>query len=463
MMDVAKPKILLIAILGAIIAISLFNQTQISLSSLDFQLSLGLFKKAETEIMVPPLGTISAKTHLFPIKISLTLNNINFKALEELIVKGIEQQQLFNTIRSELINFLKIYVIKIICLGILGAMTAVFLLHSNNLKSCLVGSLVGLSFSVLLVGTVYFSYDYNKFYNPEYYGALENAPWMIDMLQDSLTKLEQLGEKIETVAQNVDTLYQQLDQTEFVNRNDDDLKILHVSDIHNNPLAFQLVEKIVNSFEVDIIVDTGDMTDFGTPLETLFIDKIESFRIPYLFVAGNHDSPQVINALCKLKNVVNVNGEVINVKGINFVGINDPASISNNVIPPIQVRMAEYVVQLNDVIYSSEVIPDILLVHNPWLAKQFAGRIPTILYGHNHQYTIDTDKGSVLVDAGTTGAAGIRGLATTQEVPYSLVLLSFQKQQSDSGDFSWQLMATDTIKLFNGKSGFTVEHQVYTD
>jgi len=453
----------LIGFLGAVIAIALFNQARASLSSLDFQMSLQLFNKAETEIVVPPLGTVSAKTHLSPVKISLLLNNINLKSAEELLVQEIEQQKIIDNLLMELSQFLKGYVVKIIGLGIVGAMIAVFLHNPGNLKAWMVGGLAGLFFSSTLVGSVYLTYDYSQFYQPQYYGALENAPWVLNTLQEGLTKFGQLGAKIQTVVQNVDTLYRRLDNSDLVGVDDNALRILHVSDIHNNPLAFQLIEKIVHNFEVDIIVDTGDMTDFGTPFEALLADRIESLEVPYLFVAGNHDSPQVIDTLKRLKNVINVSGEIINVQGFNFVGINDPASASNDLILADQTTMAEYARQLKKLIDSAGVVPDLLLVHNPWLAKQFTGQIPLILYGHNHQYEIEINQNTVLVDAGTTGAAGVRGFMTAQEIPYSLVLLNFQKQTAELDGQSWKLESADIIKLFNGKAGFTVEHQAFTD
>ena len=454
---------MLIGFLGAVIAIALFNQARASLSSLDFQMSLQLFNKAETEIVVPPLGTVSAKTHLSPVKISLLLNNINLKSAEELLVQEIEQQKIIDNLLMELSQFLKGYVVKIIGLGIVGAMIAVFLHNPGNLKAWMVGGLAGLFFSSTLVGSVYLTYDYSQFYQPQYYGALENAPWVLNTLQEGLTKFGQLGAKIQTVVQNVDTLYRRLDNSDLVGVDDNALRILHVSDIHNNPLAFQLIEKIVHNFEVDIIVDTGDMTDFGTPFEALLADRIESLEVPYLFVAGNHDSPQVIDTLKRLKNVINVSGEIINVQGFNFVGINDPASASNDLILADQTTMAEYARQLKKLIDSAGVVPDLLLVHNPWLAKQFTGQIPLILYGHNHQYEIEINQNTVLVDAGTTGAAGVRGFMTAQEIPYSLVLLNFQKQTAELDGQSWKLESADIIKLFNGKAGFTVEHQAFTD
>ena len=44
----------------------------------------------------------------------------------------------------------------------------------------------------------------------------------------------------------------------------------------------------------DMIVDTGDLTDFGSPPETAMVQGIRKIGYPYVFVAGNHDSQTVM-------------------------------------------------------------------------------------------------------------------------------------------------------------------------
>ena len=53
----------------------------------------------------------------------------------------------------------------------------------------------------------------------------------------------------------------------------------------------------------DLIIDTGDLTDWGTPLEAEIITRIEELAIPYLFAAGNHEAPDVLARLGQTSNV----------------------------------------------------------------------------------------------------------------------------------------------------------------
>ncbi|KKM10241.1 hypothetical protein SY88_14315 [Clostridiales bacterium PH28_bin88] len=77
-----------------------------------------------------------------------------------------------------------------------------------------------------------------------------------------------------------------------------------------------LVGRIVTLFPVDAIVDTGDLTDYGTPLEALLVKRLGSIAVPYLFVPGNHDSPAVIQELEQLPNVKVLQEDPVYIKGL---------------------------------------------------------------------------------------------------------------------------------------------------
>ncbi|HXH57505.1 hypothetical protein [Iamia sp.] len=46
------------------------------------------------------------------------------------------------------------------------------------------------------------------------------------------------------------------------------MRVLHVSDLHLNPQAFALIERVVDQFGVEVVADTGDINDWGTTFET---------------------------------------------------------------------------------------------------------------------------------------------------------------------------------------------------
>ena len=59
--------------------------------------------------------------------------------------------------------------------------------------------------------------------------------------------LYRAGESVQSLAPDADTV-----------------RVLHVSDLHLNPQAFDVIEQIVDQFAIDVVVDTGDINDWGT-------------------------------------------------------------------------------------------------------------------------------------------------------------------------------------------------------
>ena len=100
--------------------------------------------------------------------------------------------------------------------------------------------------------------------------------------------------------------------------------MLHISDIHDNPLGFDLTARLVKQFDVDAVVDTGDVTTNGTPLEAAQLDRIGQLGVPYVFIRGNHDSASTQAAVAAQKNAVVLDDRVATVAGLTFAGIGDP-------------------------------------------------------------------------------------------------------------------------------------------
>src|SRR5690606_37727877 len=102
------------------------------------------------------------------------------------------------------------------------------------------------------------------------------------------------------------------------------IRVLHVSDIHLNPQAFDLMERTTEQFGIDAVVDTGDLTDWGTDPETQLIDRIGDLDVPYVYVRGNHDSRRTQAAVAAQPNAVVLDGDGAEVAGLQFWGIGDP-------------------------------------------------------------------------------------------------------------------------------------------
>jgi predicted phosphodiesterase len=476
--------IFILIIITTFTFVLLLGDMNFNIKGFEFRLSMEVFDSGLTEINIPPIGIISAKTHQTPLKITVTLINIDIDLLKELIEKPLEQGKLVETIIKEVQWVIFVFVARMLFIAALGGAFAILLLHKRDLFLYFKGSFISFSLMLVLILGSYYTYDVSQFSNPQYRGVIKAAPWMIGFVEEALVKVDKLGEQLKVTADNLYTLFEKIDILGPVGEYAETTKILHISDIHNNPAAFEFIKQVADSFEVDIIVDTGDISDFGSPLETILLERINNFSIPYVFVAGNHDSPDIINAMEQIDNVIVVNNEMVNIKEFNILGKHDPASVSM-LLNSDEEEIINSKNQIEEILRVSEITPDILIVHHPYIAENFAGRIPVILHGHRHQVSLKNLEGSIIIDAGTSGAAGIRGLQSTNEIPYSVVLLHFASNKididnaddadnvdeenvntvnnADLDDLNEKkvLIAVDKITVFNLEGGFTIERIVF--
>ncbi len=436
--------------------VTLLGDMSVNVKGFEFRLSMEIFDSGLTEINIPPIGIISATTHQTPIKIGVTLINIDLDLLQELINAPFEQDLIIEQVMEQVKWYVFVFTARMLFIAALGGAFAILLLHKRDILAYFKGALAGFAIIFILVIGTYHTYDVNQFSNPQYRGVIKAAPWMIAFVEEALVKVDQLSEQLKVTADNLYELFEKVDIIGPVGEFAETIKILHVSDIHNNPAAYQFIYQVAESFEVDFIIDTGDISDFGSPLEARLLERIKGFPIPYVFVAGNHDSPGIIAAMGQIDNVIVINDEIVTVKGFNIIGQNDPASVSSLITPPDEETILRYTGLLEEILNASEVKPDILIVHHPLIAEAFAGKIPVILHGHRHKLTLNKVDNSVIIDAGTSGAAGIRGLQSRTEVPYSVVLLHFVVNENEK-----YLRAADKIRVYNLEGGFNIERIVF--
>lgn len=449
--------LLLLIVVTTFTFVSLFGDMNINIKGLELRLSLEIFDNGLTEIYVPPVGIISAKTHQTPIKLGITLTNIDIDLMRQIIEEPIDQAELMEMVIREFRWSVSIFIARMLFIAFIGGAFAMLLLHKKDIIDYLKAALLGFTIMAILLTGTFYTYNINEFSNPQYRGIIRAAPWMIGFAQDAFGKVDQLGEQLKLTANNLYELFEKVDLVRPIGEFADTIKILHVSDIHNNPAAYDFIQQVSESFQVDLIIDSGDISDFGSPLETLLLERLNEFTLPYLFVAGNHDSPEIISAMELIENVIVINNEILNVKGFNIMGLHDPASVSTILVPPNEDIVMEYIQKAELILKETDIIPDIFVVHHPHIAMAFSNKIPVILHGHRHRVNIITEEESVIIDAGTTGAAGIRGLQSKTEIAYSLVLLHFIRNENKKNI----LRAADVIKIYDLEGGFVIQRTIF--
>ena len=436
--------------------VSLLGNYTTTIDAFQLELDLMIFDAGYTELSLPPLGLVRAKTHMPPLMLRVTLININLDQLQ-LLLEKVDDQEFLNNIRETTRRQINIFLLRILVLAFIGGMAGPFLIGERERKRLLAAGLIGMVILGILLTASYATYERMAFLNPEFEGILQAAPWMFGLLEETLLRVRSLGEQLGLIAANISVLFEQVEQLEPGGTVDGEIKVAHISDLHNNPAGMDFVRQVVNTFGVDMVIDTGDITDFGTEIEAGLAAPIEDFGIPYIFVPGNHDSPEVIARMQEFTNVTVLEEGQVEILGLRIAGIADPSSRDTGMVVAPDPVLNEYTERLQRVIDEGEELPHIVAVHHPRIAQTFLGRIRVILTGHTHQLSITERGESVMINAGTTGASGIRGLQARGETPFSLVLLHFGRQADDE----LYLKAADIIQVFQLQSGFLLERRLF--
>ena len=445
-----------VAIAFALVSIASFGRADYVLDAFQIRVSIAFFEYGVSELQIPPLGFIRARTHLSPLRLQVALQGVDLEGLRVLLLSGLSQEEIYARFLQPGQKIILDFCVRILLLAALGGGLGVLILGYRSWFSIFKGSAIGLLAVFFILFLTFVTYTPAGFTELEYQGMLQAAPWMVSLFQEAFGKVETMAEHIQLVSTNLYSLLQRVEDFGQAELAGIDLRALHVSDIHNNPVALELVERVVATFAVDLVVDTGDITDFGTPLEVELLSRLDDWPVPYVMALGNHDSPAVANHLATIPAVTLLNGEVVEVAGLKILGAPDPAAQREVMAPAEPGEMEAAVIQLEEVL-AREGKPDLLAVHEPGMAMPFVGRVPVILHGHSHTPQIREVEDSVVIDAGTSGAAGIRGLQGTSEIPYTLVLLHFSREGG-----GWRLVAADTISLYYRQAAFGFRRTVFS-
>ncbi len=189
------------------------------------------------------------------------------------------------------------------------------------------------------------------------------------------------------------------------------LRVLLVSDLHAGN-QYALMRTIVEEEDIDLVIDTGDLVNFGTVAEgnaSGMFAGIASVPVPYVFVRGNHDATSatdraVLDRMASIPNVVLLQPDderytVVEVGGIRIGGFNDPRWFGDDgkrskdkQQPAKRAFIAAF---------EQEPALDLLVSHEPW-AVQDVPRADVAVNGHMHTPDLEGNR----IQAGTFTGGG---------------------------------------------------------
>lgn len=427
-----------------------------NVAGLTVELKLAPSRQGLTGLAIPPLGEVTARTHAAPVKVSATIQRVSLRKLTEIAAGDVNRRQLTHELEIEARTAGRRFAARLLAIALLSGLVGAALLPGRTWGRVAAGGFAGLLVAGALSLSIYAGYEAKAFRQPRYTGMLVSAPWLMGTIEDRLDDLDTFRGELRALATNLNDFFVKIDQWGPRDLKNGTVRVLQVGDIHNNPAGLDLISRLVRDFEPDFVIDTGDITDYGTEVEAGLVTRLAELPVPYLFVPGNHDSPAVIETLRRLPNVRILDGAPVKVDGLTVFGLADPSSATAATPQPVDGNRARAFARQAGEIVGSMRRPDIVALHEPAHATALAGRVPVVLVGHNHQPSIIKRGRTTFLNSGTAGGAGIRAFEVKGGLPYSFKLLYFKKRPV-------KLAAVDSISLLGLDREFLLERFLATN
>ena len=206
------------------------------------------------------------------------------------------------------------------------------------------------------------------------------------------------------------------------------------------------------------ILLTGDIADFGQAFEADlfagFAKRMRQADMPVFYVNGNHESFRAMSEFEKL-GFKSLNKQVATVDGLKLIGVDDPQSVSDNMASDEAMLKTDS--ETTAAMWSAfgSDVPQVLAVHDLAqaedvikLAKASKQNL-TVVYGHNHKTSAETDGTVNLVGCGTAGASGFRAVGDDSSSQYTYQILEFSQSSSPA------LVAVTTLEYRGLNESFT--------
>ncbi|WFE49929.1 metallophosphoesterase [Micromonospora sp. WMMD1155] len=444
--------VLAIALVGAALGVLAGGRVDTDIGPFRANLSISPARDGGTTVDIPPLGALLLDSHDGPTHLTVRLGALDQGRTEALLDDPASisraSQSAVEDVRSGVMRL----GLRTLGASVLVTLILAGLIFRNSRRTAWAGGLA-LLFTAGSLGTAAATLRPQAIEEPRYEGLLVNAPAIVGDARRIANDYTKYAEQLQRLVGNVSQLYTTVSALPVYEPAPGTTRVLHVSDMHLNPTGWQLIRTVVEQFGIDVVIDTGDITDWGSEPEASFVGSISLLKKPYVFIRGNHDSDKTAAAVARQSNAIVLDNSTTTVAGLTIAGIGDPrftpdkntSPAGSGLTPQVADQVAGAGVDLAATVRASPRPVDIALVHDPASAGPLAGTCPLVLAGHTHSRQVSKlpqapgQQPTTLMVEGSTGGAGLRGLEGEKPTPLSMSVLYFDQQK--------MLQAYDTITV----------------
>jgi predicted phosphodiesterase len=425
---------------GAWLGVLLGGTERTAVGPFDTTMALRPTATGGTTVAMPPLGDLMLDTHDAPMRLRVEVKGIDAVKARKIAsnparLAGLEERAV-SEIRSGVIDLF----VRTAIAAVLGA-AGVALLVVRKVRAAVVAAVVALGATGGGYYAAWSTWNPTAIQEPRFSGLLSSAPAVVGNARDIVQDFDKYRQQLARLVTNVSRLYSATSTLPVMSQQEDMVRVLHVSDLHIAPHAWDVIASVAHQYNVDVVVDSGDITDHGSAAENRYLDGVRDVGAPYVWVRGNHDSMTTQRAMQRIPGVTVLNGKPVNVAGIRFLGAGDPRFTPDNSRSDLaEDAVAAQAQALADVARRDGNV-DSIVYHDPEPAALFDGVTRTVLSGHHHLHYNDrlSERTWRLVE-GSTGGSGLRALEPEEPAPINLSVLYLDRETAE-------LRAWDHLRL----------------
>jgi predicted MPP superfamily phosphohydrolase len=481
--------VFLVAFAGVLLGVQLGGHTTSDVGPFSVDFSVEPSLTGDSQLQIPPLGSITVDSHDGPAELTGRIKLLDEQRTRELINDPQQIDAASDEAATDIGSAVRALAINTLLAAFTGSLL-LGLVVFRNVRRAAASAGVALAIVAATIGTAAATFTPESIREPHYQGLLANVPAVIGDANNIYDRYGEYRGELIRIVTNMSRVYTNISTLPVYQPDPNTIRALHISDLHLNPTSWEVIRAIADQFQVNVIVDTGDLTDWGSKLENTYAQNIGKLGVPYVFIRGNHDTPETAAAVAKQPNAIVLDNSVRTVAGLTFAGIGDPRYTpdkSSGDLDPHEERvleagklLAETVAKYNEDHATPTATPaptppsngqakpdgkggaaddgrvDVMLIHDPNGAEEMADSVPLVLSGHTHQRKVSkVDKDTTLMVPGSTGARGLRGIGEKNPTSLRMNLLYFTP--------GGQLQAYDEITVSGaGQSKVELERKILT-
>ncbi|MFD0315946.1 metallophosphoesterase family protein [Streptomyces flavalbus] len=434
-----------VVLMGAWLGLLIVGNVRTPVGPMDTTMTLRPSLTGGTKINVSPLGALHLDSHVAPVRLDVNVDQLDPVRSQALVDHPERLSGLQDEVTRDVGHGTLDLAVRSSVAVVTGAAALGLAVYRRPRRALAAG---GLALALLAASgaTAYATWNPKSVLEPKFSGLLSSAPSLVGNARSIVTEFDVYQKELARLVTNVTKLYDVTSTLPAYAPDPSTIRVLHVSDIHLNPASWKIIASLVEQYEVNVIVDSGDTMDHGSAAENGFLDPIEDLGAPYVWVRGNHDSTVTQEYLKDMENVhVLDDGRAETVAGLRFAGIGDPQFTPDRSARPgaeasQELAGARLASALRDHRARGKPV-DVAIAHEPSAARETDGEVPLVLAGHLHHDEMEVlPYGTRLRIEGSTGGSGLRAVEGEHPDPIEASILYFDRDTR-------RLQAWDEIEL----------------